>query len=327
MELKPVPSLETPRYVGISTFFRLPHLTDPSGLDAAVLGVPFDGGQSLRTGSRFAPSEIRRMSCNIKPYNPSLGINPYDYLKVADLGDSSVNPLDPTLSRELIQKSVARIVDVSAIPISIGGDHSIILPILRAVAHKYGPLALIQVDSHLDTGDTYFGIKYGGGTAFRRAVEENLIDTDKWVQIGIHGSMFGDDYFDFVREHGVRCVTMDQIQANGMQWALEQLDHLRNTACYVTFDIDAIDPAFAPGVTGPEPGGLTSLQALMLVRHLRQFTKLVGFDTVEVQPMYDVGSITSTLAAILAFEFLGAYAVARRDRRANDHDNRSRLKV
>lgn len=310
---KPLDSLVSPRFAGISTFFRLPWVTEPDGLDIAVFGVPFDGGQSYRTGSRFAPSEIRKVSSTIKPYNPSLGVSPYDHLNVADLGDSPVNPLDVDRSRELIQERVASIVRAGAIPVAVGGDHSITLPILRAVAAAHGPVSLIQVDSHLDTTDSYFGTRFGGGTPFRRAVEENLIDPKNWIQIGIRGSVYEADDYQFVRDHGCQCITGDDIYRNGFAWVLEQVKRIRNTKTYMTFDIDGIDPAFAPGTTAPVPGGPTSSDAVALVRALADFPNVVGFDLVEVQPLYDVGSVTSVLAAALTFEFICTRAVARRD--------------
>jgi agmatinase len=309
---RPLDSLASPRFAGISTFFRLPWVTEPDGLDVAIFGVPFDGGQSYRTGSRFAPAEIRRMSSTIKPFNPSLQISPYDYLNVADLGDSPVNPLDVDRSRELIEERAASVLGVGAIPVAVGGDHSITLPLLRAVAKKHGPVGLIQVDSHLDTTDSYFGTRFGGGTPFRRAVEEKLIDTKNWIQIGIRGSVYEPDDYQFVRDHGVQCITGDEIYEKGFRWVLEQVKRLRSSPCYMTFDIDGIDPAFAPGTTAPVAGGPTSSDAIALVRALADFPNVVGFDIVEVQPTYDVGSVTSILAAILTFEFICTCAVARR---------------
>ncbi len=324
---KPIDSLGTPRFAGISTFFRLPWVTDPEGLDVAVFGVPFDGGQSYRTGSRFGPGEIRKMSATVKPYNPSLGIAPYDYLNVADFGDCPVNPLDPNASRDMIEKFVERVVNAGAVPVAVGGDHSITLPILRAVAKKHGPLALIQVDSHLDTGDAYFGTRFGGGTPFRRAVEEKLIDPHKWIQIGIRGSVYADDDYDFVKAHGATCITGDQIYERGFRWVLEQVRQLQDSVCYCTFDIDGIDPAFAPGTTAPVPGGPTSSDGIALVRALADFRKMVGFDLVEVQPSYDVGSVTSMLAASLMWEFISAYAVARRRASSDDRDTVTRVQA
>jgi agmatinase len=310
---KPLDSLGSPRFAGISTFFRLPWVTTPDSLDVAVFGVPFDGGQSYRTGSRFAPAEIRRVSSTVKPYNPSLRICPYDYLNVADLGDSPVNPLDAERSRELIEEHVVSVASAGAIPVAVGGDHSITLPILRAIAKKHGPVSLIQVDSHLDTTDAYFGTRFGGGTPFRRAMEENLIEPANWIQIGIRGSVYRGDEYDFVNDHGVQCITGDDIYRNGFPWVLEQVQRITDTTCYITFDIDGIDPAFAPGTTAPVAGGPTSSDAIALVRALATFRNVVGFDIVEVQPAYDVGSVTSILAAILTFEFICTRAVARRD--------------
>lgn len=310
---QPADSLTTPRFAGISTFYRLPWTSDPNGLDVAIFGVPFDGGQSYRTGSRFAPAEIRRMSSTVKPYNPSLQVGPYEHLNVADLGDSPVNPLDPQRSRELIQDWVETIAETGAIPVAVGGDHSITLPILRALARRHGPISLIQVDSHLDTTDSYFGTRFGGGTPFRRAVEEELIDPKNWVQIGIRGPVYASDEYDFVEQHGVQCITADTIHERGFRWVLERVRALKDSTCYLTFDIDGIDPAFAPGTTAPVSGGFSSADAIALVRTLADFRNVVGFDIVEVQPAFDVGSVTSILAALLTFEFICTRAVARRD--------------
>ncbi|MGV6874973.1 agmatinase [Pseudochelatococcus sp. B33] len=308
---KPANSLETPRFAGISTFFRLPTVADPDGLDLAVFGVPFDGGQSYRVGSRFAPAEIRKMSATIKPFNPALQVSPYDHLKVADLGDCPVNPLDPAKSRELIQSFVERVVAAGATPVAVGGDHSITLPILRALAKKHGPVALVQVDSHLDTGEAYFGTRFGGGTPFRRAVEEKLIDPKKWLQIGIRGSVYASDDFDFIRDHGATCITGEMIYEKGFPWVIEQIKTLRDSPCYCTYDIDGIDPAYAPGTTAPVPGGPNSSDAIAIVRAFSGFKQMVGFDIVEVQPAYDVGSVTSMLAASLTWEFISVQAAAR----------------
>jgi guanidinopropionase len=306
---QPIDSLQTPRFAGISSFFRLPIADTAEGLDVAVFGVPFDGGQSFRSGSRFAPGEIRRVSAGVKPYNPSLGLSPYATLTIADVGDSPVNPLDSDMSRQQIADWAGAILGHRALPVAIGGDHSITLPLLRAVAAEHGgPVGLIQVDSHLDTGESYFGTRYGGGTPFRRAVEEGLIDPARWLQIGIRGPVYSEQDFDFVRDHGVRCLTMDEIYEHDRRWLLDNVAALAAEPCYITFDIDGVDPAFAPGTTAPVPGGITSTDAILLLRSLARFEDIVGFDIVEVQPAYDVGSVTSILAAHLTFEFLSSYA-------------------
>lgn len=312
-DFKPLDSLAVPRFAGISTLFRLPHVSDPSGLDVAIFGVPWDGGQSYRSGSRFAPGEIRKLSSTIKPYNPSLKVNPFEQLRMADLGDSPVNPLDGAVTRELIEETVQKVLDAGAMPVAVGGDHSITLPVLRALAKKYGPVGLIQIDSHLDTAEGYFGSKYGGGTPFRRAVEESLIDTQRWIQIGIRGPAYTENDYDFVLSHGVKCLTMDLVYANGLKWVLEQLEVLRGVPFFVTFDMDGLDAAFAPGVTMPMPAGLTSLEAQTLLRHLVRFPNVVGFDVVEVQPAYDLGGVTSILAAWMTFEFLSTRGVLKQN--------------
>jgi agmatinase len=308
---KPIDSLNSPRFAGVSTFYRLPIVDDPAGLDVAIFGVPFDGGQSYRVGSRFAPNEIRKVSGGIKPYHPSFQLSPYDHLAIADIGDSPVNPLDPAVSREWIEGFVDRIVTAGATPVAVGGDHSITLPILRALAKKHGPLAMIQLDAHLDTADSYFGTRFGGGTPFRRAVEEGILEPNDLYQIAIRGPVYESTEFDFVNERGIHCITMDQVAENGMDWVLEQLEPLRDKPLYFTLDIDGIDPAFAPGTTAPVPGGITSLETIRLLRNLRGFNNLVGFDVVEVQPAYDIGSVTSILASLLTFEFLSVFTASR----------------
>ena len=301
--IQPTNSLEVPRFAGISTFMRLPWITDLSQLDVALIGVPFDGGQSFRTGSRFGPNAVRQMSSGIKPYNAAMKIRPYDKFRVGDYGDFVTNPLSLEDSHRKITEQMDHVLKGNVLPISVGGDHSITLPILRAIAKKHGTVALITFDSHHDTQDEYFGLKYGGGTPFRRAVEEKLIDPRKTVMIGLRGTVYEEKDYNYCADQGIRTVMMEEMYERGIAVALEAMDRLRGEKCYVTFDIDGVDPAFAPGTTGPVPGGYSSADAIRMIRHLKGF-KAVGFDVVEVQPMYDSGGITALLAATLAFEFL-----------------------
>jgi len=283
---------------------RLPHVEDPHGLDVAIVGVPFDGGTSYRPGARLGPREIRAQSSLIRQYSYFQKVAPFDRLNVADVGDIDAPPVSIDKCYEVVTERIGAIADAGARPIVIGGDHSISLPILRALAKRSGPLALVQVDAHIDTWDEYFGGKYFHGTPFRRAIEEGLVDGKRFIQIGIRGPMYGEDDFDFHREHGITMIDIDQVKARGIAWTIEQIKRVATGAAYMTFDIDAVDPAFAPGTGTPEVGGLTSHEAQQLVRGLAGLS-LVGGDIVEVAPPFDgPGQITALLAANLMFEFL-----------------------
>jgi len=285
---------------------RLPHVTNPAGLDAAVVGVPFDGGTSYRPGSRYGPREIRNQSSLIRSYNFFQKVSPFDRLNVADVGDIDAPPVSIEKCYAAVEAGVGAIADAGARPIVIGGDHSISLPVLRALARRHGPLALVQFDAHIDTWDEYFGGKYFHGTPFRRAIEEKLIDGRRFIQVGIRGPMYGEDDFDFHREHGITVLDIEQVKERGVAWTIGEIRRVVTGSAYMTFDIDSVDPAFAPGTGTPEVGGLTSHEALRLVRGLAGLT-LVGGDIVEVSPLYDgPGQITAVLASNLMFEFLCA---------------------
>ncbi len=283
---------------------RLPHIEDPRGLDVAIVGVPFDGGTSYRPGARLGPREVRAQSSLIRPYSYFQKVAPFDRLNVADAGDIDAPPVSIEKCYEVVTERIGAIADAGARPIVIGGDHSISLPILRALAKRSGPLALVQFDAHIDTWDEYFGGKCFHGTPFRRAIEEGLVDGKRFIQIGIRGPMYGEGDFDFHREHGITMIDIDQVKARGIAWTVEQIARVATGPAYMTFDIDAVDPAFAPGTGTPEVGGLTSHEAQQLVRGLAGLS-LVGGDIVEVAPPFDgPGQITALLAANLMFEFL-----------------------
>jgi guanidinopropionase len=287
---------------------RLPHVEEPRGLDVAIVGVPFDGGTSYRPGSRLAPREIRSQSSLIRPYNYFQRVAPFDRLNVADVGDIDAPPISIEKCYDVVESRVGAIADAGAHPLVVGGDHSISLPVLRALARAHGPLSLVQFDAHIDTWDEYFGGKYFHGTPFRRAIEEGVVDGRRFIQIGIRGPMYGEEDFDFHREHGITMLDIDQVKERGVAWAIDRIRMVASGATYVTFDIDAVDPAFAPGTGTPEVGGLTSHEAQRLVRGLGGLT-LVGADVVEVSPPFDgPGQITSLLAANLMFELLCAMA-------------------
>jgi agmatinase len=285
---------------------RLPHVEDPHGLDVAIVGVPYDGGTSYRPGSRLGPREIRNQSSLIRSYSYFQKVAPFDRLNVADLGDIDAPPVSIEKCYDVVEAQIGAIDDAGARPLVIGGDHSITLPILRALAKRHGPLGLVQFDSHIDTWDEYFGGKYFHGTPFRRAIEEGVIDGTRFIQVGIRGPMYGEDDFDFHREHGITVVDIDQVKDRGIPWTIDQIRRVVTGPAYMTFDIDAVDPAYAPGTGTPEVGGLTSHESQRLVRGLAGLS-LVGGDIVEVSPPYDgPGHITSLLASNLMFEFVCA---------------------
>jgi agmatinase len=283
---------------------RLPHAADPSGLDVAIVGVPYDGGTSYRSGARLGPREIRNQSSLIRTYSYFQKIAPFDLLNVADVGDVDVPPVGIEKAYEAIERDVGRIVDAGAIPIAVGGDHSISLPLLRAVAKRRGPVSLVQFDAHIDTWDEYFGGKYFHGTPFRRAIEEGLIEEGRFVQVGIRGPMYGEEDFEFHAAHRITIVDIEAVKSGGIERTIEIMRGALSGPTYVSFDIDSIDPAFAPGTGTPEVGGLTSHEAQRLLRGLAGLD-IIGCDIVEVAPSFDgPGQITSLLAANLAFELL-----------------------
>ena len=282
---------------------RLPHITDPAELDIALVGVPFDGGTTYRPGPRFGPRNIRAQSAIIRPWNPVLKVNPFEKYRIADFGDLPVNPLSIEDTFRRIEKGLAPILAAGARAVCVGGDHSISLPILRAVVKKHGPVGLIQFDAHSDLWDEYFGSKYSHGTPFRRAIEEGLLLPKSVLQVGLRGQVYGEEDFDFARAHDVKWVTGEGFHRQGMRLVNPLLKKFRGRPVYVTLDIDAVDPAFAPGTGTPQVGGLTSVQILDLVRALAGLN-IVGCDVVEVSPPFDTGEITSLLAANLLYEFL-----------------------
>ena len=301
----------SPRFGQIATFMLLPAADSPAGLDVALLGIPYDGGTSYRTGARFGPRAVREQSSLIRPWNPVLKVHPFERLKVADCGDVDVVPISIERTHAAIETKIDQVVAAGARPVSVGGDHSVTLPILRALAKRHGPLAVVHFDAHPDTWDEYFGSKLFHGTPFRRAIEENLIDPKRFIQVGIRGPLYGSEDFEFHDQHGIEVLRIEPIKEQGLPWAAGKLARLRGMPLYCSFDIDACDPAYAPGTGTPEVGGLTSWEALTLVRSLAGAT-LIGADVVEVSPPYDgPGQITALLAANLAFELLGVLALER----------------
>ena len=310
-EFRPPDAFVSPRFGGIPTFMRLPHSRELGAFEVALLGIPFDGGTSYRTGARFGPREIRAQSAMIRPYSHPQRVAPFERLRIADYGDIDVVPISIERTFEVIEKEIGQLLDAHVIPVSVGGDHSISLPILRAIARRHGPVGLVHFDSHTDCWDQYFGSKYFHGTMFRRAVEEGVIDPRRTIQLGIRGPLYEATDFDFQAEHGMQIITVDEVKDRGVAWTAEQFRRLAGGKVYVTFDIDSVDPAYAPATGTPEVGGLTSHEALRLVRSLRGLD-FTGFDLVEVSPQFDApAQITALLAANLLFEFLCLLAVAR----------------
>jgi agmatinase len=301
----------SPRFGQLATFMLLPYSDTPAGLDVALLGLPYDGGVSYRPGARFGPRAVREQSSLIRPWNPVLKVHPFEKLRVADCGDVDVVPISIERTHAAIEAKIDEVIAVGARPLCVGGDHSVTLPIIRALARKHGPLAVVHFDAHPDTWDQYFGSKLFHGTPFRRAIEEGAIDPRRMIQVGIRGPLYGSEDFAFHAEHGLEVLRIEPIKEQGLAWATGRLARLRGMPLYLSFDIDACDPAYAPATGTPEVGGLSSWEALTLVRSLVGCS-LVGADIVEVSPPYDgPGQITSLLAANLAFEMLGVMALER----------------
>ncbi|MFS2036261.1 agmatinase [Polaromonas sp. CT11-55] len=295
---------EMPRFAGRSTMMRLPAMETAEGLDAAFIGVPLDIGTSLRAGTRFGPRQIRAESVMIRPYNMATGAAPFDSLAVADIGDVAINTYNLLESVRIIEDSYTRLMQHPVVPMTLGGDHTITLPILRAVARKHGPVALVHVDAHTDTNDDMFGEKIAHGTTFRRAVEEGLLDCGRVVQIGQRAQGYASGDFQWGVDQGFRLVQAEQCWYQSLAPLMAEVRaQIGDRPVYLTFDIDGIDPAWAPGTGTPEVGGLTAIQALEIVRGCRGLN-IVGCDLVEVSPPYDLSGNTSQLAANLLYEML-----------------------
>jgi agmatinase len=310
---EPADSFETPRFSGVRTFMRLPNVQDLENADAAIVGAPFDTGTTFRVGARFGPEGIRSASHLLRPYNPSLDVIIFDHLSVIDYGDVPVVPGYIEESYRRIKEGLEPIHRAGVIPIVLGGDHSIALPELRAAAAVHGPLALVQFDSHPDTWDAYFGEKHTHGTPFRRAVEEGLLRPECSIQVGMRGSIYDAGDWDDARELGFDLVPTDAIRKLGIDETIARIrERVGDAKVYVSFDVDFVDPAFAPGTGTPEIGGFTSREAQEFVRGLAGMD-VVGCDVVEVYPAYDPAQITALLAANVAHEFLSLIAARRKN--------------
>jgi agmatinase/guanidinopropionase len=299
-------------FSGIPTFMRRPAQRDLTGVDVAMLGVPFDSGTSYRSGTRFGPRSIREASLLLWGVNAVMDVTPLEVLKVIDYGDVEVIPVDIIASMKAIESEVKKVLDKDVIVGVMGGDHSISLPVLRSHADKYGALSVIHLDAHPDTWQAEFGDHpYSHGTPFRRAIEEGLIDTNAYIQIGIRGPVSGPSDLEEARKLGAKVYTIGRCFEIGIPTLVNSVHEVvGNRPVYISLDIDATDPAFAPGTGTPEVGGFSSYQMLQIVRGLRGLN-LVGFDLVEVSPPYDPSGITSILAANLIFEMLSLIALRR----------------
>ena len=302
----PVDASLTPRYAGIATFARLPRLEDVSRADIAVVGIPFDSGVSYRPGARFGPAHVREASRLLRPYNPAQDVEPFFQQQVADAGDISVNPFDISEAVDQIERAARALQQNGTRLLTIGGDHTIALPLLRAVAAIHGPVAVLHFDAHLDTWDTYFGAPITHGTPFRRASEEGLLDLNASLHVGIRGPLYSrTDLRDDARL-GFAVISCHELETEGLPRAIERmLTRLGDRPVYLSVDIDVLDPAHAPGTGTPEAGGMTSRELLTMVRALRA-VKLVGADVVEVAPAYDHAQGTGIAAAHVAYEIISA---------------------
>lgn len=301
---QPLSGNAMPRFGGIATMMRLPLVESTDGLDVCFVGVPFDLGTSNRSGTRLGPRQIRAESVLLRPYNMATRAAPFDSLRVADVGDVAINPFNLADSIARIEVAGAALIAGGCRPITLGGDHTISLPLLRAMHRRYGKVGLIHVDAHSDINDTMFGEKIAHGTPFRRAVEEGLLDCSRVVQIGLRGTGYTAEDFDWSRQQGFRVIPAEECwHLSLIPLMREIVDGVGNGPVYLSFDIDGIDPAFAPGTGTPEIAGLTVPQALEIIRSLRGLD-LVGADLVEVSPPYDPQGTTALLAANLAFEML-----------------------
>jgi guanidinobutyrase len=295
-----------PRFAGPATMLRLPAAASAEGLDAAFIGVPLDIGTSNRAGARFGPRQIRAESALIRPYNMATGAAPFDALQVADLGDVPINTYSLEKSVAIIESFYDRVLGADCKPLTLGGDHTIALPILRALVRRHGPLALVHVDAHADVNDEMFGERIAHGTPFRRAVEEGLLQGSRVFQIGLRGTGYADDDFDWPRAQGFTIVQAHEVWYQSLAPLMARVrETIGDAPCYLSFDIDGIDTAFAGGTGTPEIGGLTVPQALEIVRGCRGLN-LVGTDLVEVAPPYDTSGNTALLGANLLYEMLCA---------------------
>ncbi len=293
-----------PRFAGAPTFARLPRIDQVKHTDIAVVGIPFDAGTSYRPGARFGPSHIRESSRLLRPYNPAQDAEPFSLAQVVDAGDIAVNPFNIDEALAQIEAGMDELIVKKIKPIVLGGDHTIVLPILRSLSKVHGEIAVIHFDAHLDTWDTYFGADYTHGTPFRRASEEKLLDASACLHVGIRGPLYSANDLPEDASMGFRALHVTEMDELGTQKVIDlMLDRVKGRPVYVSIDIDVLDPAFAPGTGTPEAGGLSSRELLRIIRSL-EGVNLVGADIVEVAPAYDHAQVTAIAASHLAYDLI-----------------------
>lgn len=315
---KPKDSSLSPRFVGNRTFMRLEQVRTTDDIDFAVLGVPFDTAASNRTGQRLGPQHIRDFSVLLRPYNPDMDIDIFEYCSGVDYGDINVIPGNVLRTYDNMVEGLLPLLEKNVIPVIMGGDHSITLGNLRAFHKKYGKIALVHFDSHGDTWDHYYGEKYMHGTPFRRAAEEGLLDMDHSIQVGMRGPLYGPGDIEDARDLGFEVIPMREVRQIGFDKVMERIhERVQDRPVFVTYDIDFVDPAYAPGTGTPEVGGPTSFEALEYVRGLDGLD-VVGFDLVEVLPTYDANEITAVLASSIMYEMITLIALKKRRKLAGE---------
>ena len=307
----PPDAFETPRFSGPRTFMRLPHVRDLEGVDVAIVGIPTDGAVVYRSGARFGPEGIRSASVMLRNFNPLLGVDVVERLSLVDYGDVPTVPGSTTDSLERSERALAEVVDAGVTTLCLGGDHTVLLAELRALARKHGPLALIQLDSHHDLWDEYFGQKLFHGSVVRRAVEEGLVDPSRSIQAGLRGSLGSAEEAGYPVELGIDALTYEELAALGPAGFSQRVrNRVGDAPCFLSFDIDFVDPAYAPGTGTPEVGGPSSREALTYVRSLAGLD-FRAFDCVEVSPPFDPAGQTAFVAANACFEMLSLLALRR----------------
>ena len=306
-------SQESPRFSGIKTFMRMEYVKTTENIDFAVVGIPFDSAASYRVGTRFGPSAIRDISSLTKPYNPVLDVDIFEYCSGVDYGDVKTVPGYIEDSYEEIENGLLPLFQAGVVPISMGGDHSVTLPELRACAKANGPVALIHFDSQYDTWEEYFGKPYNHGTPFRHAANEKIIDTSKSIQVGLRGGLYTKEDTKMSPNLGFQVLTAVDCHKMGNEEIIRQIkNRVGDSKAFLTFDVDFLDPAYAPGTGTPEIGGFTTADALEIIRGLKDLN-IVGYDVVEVAPQYDHGQITALAAANLMVEFMSHVAYHKKE--------------
>src|SRR3712207_3622337 len=311
MHHRPADSSKTPRFTGPRTFMRLPHVTDLDGVDVAVCGIPTDDAVSFKSGARFGPEAIRSASVLLRPYNPRLSVDVVERLSMVDYGDAPTIPGYHVETLATIEEFLRPVHEAGVVPLCLGGDHSMVLAELRAAAATHGPLALVHLDAHADVWDAYYGAKYFHGTVFKRAAEEGLIDPSRSVQAGMRGTLYGESDVEEPRKLGFEAIYAEELETlTPQQYGDRVRARVGEAPAFLSFDVDFVDPAFAPGTGTPEVGGPTSAQAMAFLRALTGID-FRGFDCVEMSPPYDPTGITAWLAASACHEMVSLLALRR----------------